>query len=80
MIDLRGAIVPVIDLGRALGGEPVGHSAEARIAIVEVMGRHAGFIALGAAYGQPDLVLIPEHRIDVEVGLEPRAADEARPE
>jgi ATP-dependent phosphofructokinase / diphosphate-dependent phosphofructokinase len=31
-----------------------------RIAVVEVMGRHSGFIALGAAYGQPDIVLVPE--------------------
>ena len=31
-----------------------------RIAIVEVMGRHSGYLALGAAYGQPDIVLIPE--------------------
>ena len=31
-----------------------------RIAIVEVMGRHAGYIALGSAYGQPDLILVPE--------------------
>jgi ATP-dependent phosphofructokinase / diphosphate-dependent phosphofructokinase len=35
-----------------------------RIAIVEVMGRNSGSIALGAAYGQPDIILIPEHRID----------------
>ena len=31
-----------------------------RIGIVEVMGRQSGYIALGAAYGQPDLILIPE--------------------
>ena len=31
-----------------------------RIAIVEVMGRHSGYIALGTAYGQPDIVLVPE--------------------
>ena len=31
-----------------------------RIGIVEVMGRESGYIALGAAYGQPDLILIPE--------------------
>jgi 6-phosphofructokinase 1 len=37
-----------------------------RIAIVEVMGRHAGFIALGSAYGQPDLILIPEHPVDMK--------------
>ena len=28
-----------------------------RIAIVEVMGRHSGYIAMGAAYGQPDIWL-----------------------
>jgi 6-phosphofructokinase 1 len=37
-----------------------------RIAIIEVMGRHSGYLALGAAYGQPDIVLIPEHPLDVE--------------
>ncbi len=36
-----------------------------RIAIVEVMGRHSGYIALGSAYGQPDLVLIPERKINL---------------
>lgn len=37
-----------------------------RIAIVEVMGRHSGYIALGAAYGQPDILLVPEHRLNVD--------------
>jgi ATP-dependent phosphofructokinase / diphosphate-dependent phosphofructokinase len=37
-----------------------------RIAIVEVMGRHSGFIALGSAYGQPDMILIPESPIDLD--------------
>ncbi len=35
-----------------------------RIAIVEVMGRDSGFIALGASYGQPDIVLLPEVPLD----------------
>ena len=35
-----------------------------RIAIVEVMGRDSGYIALGAAYGQPDFILIPEVSLD----------------
>jgi len=35
-----------------------------RIAIVEVMGRHAGYIALGTAYGQPDMILVPENPIN----------------
>ena len=38
-----------------------------RIAIVEVMGRHSGYIALGTAYGQPDIILVPE--IPVNAGL-----------
>lgn len=37
-----------------------------RIAIIEVMGRHSGFLAIGTAYGQPDLILVPEVRIDIE--------------
>ena len=37
-----------------------------RIAIVEVMGRHSGYLALGPAYGQPDILLVPEHRLNVD--------------
>ena len=36
-----------------------------RIAIIEVMGRQTGHIALGSAYGQPDLILIPEVPLDL---------------
>lgn len=35
-----------------------------RIAIIEVMGRDSGYIALGSSYGQPDLILIPESPVD----------------
>ncbi len=35
-----------------------------RIAIVEVMGRQSGYIAMGGSYGQPDLVVIPEVPLD----------------
>jgi len=35
-----------------------------RIAIIEVMGRQSGYIALGSAYGQPDIILIPEVPLD----------------
>ena len=35
-----------------------------RIAIIEVMGRDCGMIALGTAYGQPDIILIPESPVD----------------
>lgn len=37
-----------------------------RIAIIEVMGRDSGFIALGSAYGQPDIILIPEIPVDMD--------------
>ncbi len=37
-----------------------------RIGVVEVMGRQSGYIALGAAYGQPDLILIPEVAVDID--------------
>ncbi len=37
-----------------------------RIAIIEVMGRHSGYIALGTAYGQPDIILVPEHPLNIE--------------
>ena len=47
----------------AQGVERIRTTAEShrRIAIIEVMGRHSGYIALGSAYGRPDLVLVPEH-------------------
>jgi 6-phosphofructokinase 1 len=37
-----------------------------RIAIIEVMGRHSGYLALGTAYGRPDIILVPEHAPDLE--------------
>ena len=41
-----------------------------RIAIVEVMGRHSGYIALGSMFGQPDLLLVPESRLNVDMLVE----------
>jgi 6-phosphofructokinase 1 len=37
-----------------------------RIAIIEVMGRDCGMIALGAAYGRPDMILVPEAPVEPE--------------
>jgi 6-phosphofructokinase 1 len=52
----------------AQGVERIRTTAEShrRIAIIEVMGRDSGFIALGSAYGQPDLILIPEVPLDMD--------------
>ncbi|WLD11923.1 6-phosphofructokinase [Planctellipticum variicoloris] len=44
-----------------------------RIAIIEVMGRDSGYIPLGSAYGQPDIVLLPEFPLDMD-HLEERVA------
>jgi 6-phosphofructokinase 1 len=53
----------------ASGVERIRTTAEShrRIAIIEVMGRHSGYIALGSAYGQPDIVLVPEIAPDLEL-------------
>jgi len=52
----------------AQGVERVRTTAEShrRIAIVEVMGRQSGYIALGSTYGQPDIVLVPEHPVETQ--------------
>ena len=31
------------------------------------MGRHSGYLALGSAYGQPDIILVPEIAPDLEL-------------
>src|SRR5262245_44253234 len=52
----------------ASGIERIRTTAEShrRIAIIEVMGRQSGYIAIGSAYGRPDIVLVPEHPLDLE--------------
>jgi 6-phosphofructokinase len=52
----------------AQGVERIRTTAEShrRIAIIEVMGRHSGYIALGTAYGQPDIILVPEHPVNMQ--------------
>src|SRR5437870_10348976 len=52
----------------AQGVERVRTTAEShrRIAIIEVMGRQSGYIALGTAYGQPDIILVPECPLNME--------------
>ena len=56
----------------AQGVERIRTTAEShrRIAIIEVMGRHSGYIALGTAYGQPDIILVPEHPLDIGLLVE----------
>ena len=56
----------------AQGVERIRTTAEShrRIAIIEVMGRHSGYIALGTAYGQPDIILVPEHPLNTALLVE----------
>ena len=60
----------------AQGVERIRTTAEShrRIAIIEVMGRHSGYIALGTAYGQPDIILVPEHPLDMRAARRARQA------
>src|SRR5262249_155894 len=44
VIDLRGALVPVVDLGRALGGERARPGRRTRIAVAEVEGLVVGLV------------------------------------
>jgi len=44
VIDLRGALVPVVDLGRVLGGERVRPGRRTRIAVAEVEGLVVGLV------------------------------------
>jgi 6-phosphofructokinase 1 len=52
----------------ASGVERIRTTAEShrRIAIIEVMGRHSGYIAMASAYGRPDIILVPERAPDLE--------------
>jgi len=48
VIELRGALVPVVDLGRLLGGEPLRPGPRSRIAVAEIDGLAIG-LAVDAA-------------------------------
>lgn len=49
VVELRDGVVPVIDLGRALGGEPCQISARARIAVLEIDELVVGLVVEQAA-------------------------------
>lgn len=55
VIDLRGAVIPVVDLGRALGGAPIEDVTGARIVILE-----SDELVLGLRVGAALEVLSPE--------------------
>jgi purine-binding chemotaxis protein CheW len=48
VIDLRGAVVPVIDLGRLLGGDPCETGSRSRIALLDLDGMVLGLMVEAA--------------------------------
>ncbi len=73
VIDLRETMVPVVDLGVALGGRPVAGDPGARIVVVDTLG-----IVLGLRVGRADEVLSVEGRtleappsLAVQAGYDP---------
>ena len=73
VIDLRGAIVPVVDLGRALGGHPIEDGRRARIAIVEVEGLVFGLRVDAAA----DVLAVSAADVDAPPALVAQAGYDA---
>lgn len=62
VIELRGSVVPVVDLGRALGSESVRGGPRARMVVVEAEGLHFGFAvdaALEVTPGAADALVPP---------------------
>lgn len=73
VVDLRGALVPVVDLGRALGLEPVGEPTRARIAVLEVEGLRFG-LRVDAAV---DVLTLQAEALEAPPELALRAGDGA---
>lgn len=59
VIDLRGKVIPVVDLGRALGGEALASSPEGRIAVLELEGLRFGLRVQAAV----DVVSLPAEAV-----------------
>ncbi|HVP28392.1 MAG TPA: chemotaxis protein CheW [Myxococcota bacterium] len=76
VIDLRDAMVPVVDLGLALGAEPIARAARSRIAVVDVDGFVIG-LRVGRALEVLSLegrAIEPPPAIALQAGYDPVAA------
>jgi purine-binding chemotaxis protein CheW len=73
VIDLRGAVIPVIDLGHALCGERGGEGPEARIAVLDVDGMVLG-LRVDAAV---DVISVEVGSVDQPPALATQAGYEA---
>ena len=72
VIDLRGVVVPVLDLGRALGEAPVGEGASARIAVLENRGLRLGLCVHAAT----EVIAVESDRLEEPPELATRAGYE----
>ena len=72
VVNLRGAIIPVIDLGRRFGRSPIEPDRQTRIVIVSLHGQQVGLMVsavtevlplAAAAVGPPPLTFEPKARI-----------------
>jgi len=76
VIDLRESMVPVVDLGLALGGEPIARGGRSRIAVVDVEGFVVG-LRVGRALEVLSLdgrAIEPPPAIAIQAGYDPVAA------
>jgi len=82
VIDLRGGVVPVVDLGRALEGTPVEVGTRTRIAIVEVEGLILGLVVDAAIEVLPVNVAAMEDppNLAVQAGYDAARAVVRRPD
>lgn len=62
-----GYATAVFDAGTGIRYIRTTAESHRRIALVEVMGRQSGYIALGVFFGQPDFLLIPEASVNINL-------------
>jgi len=82
VVDLRDAVIPVVDLGRALGGAPVAESPHARILVLEIDGLVLGLRVDRAVDVLPleGLAVEPPPALAMQAGYEAVRAVVRRPE
>jgi purine-binding chemotaxis protein CheW len=73
VIDLRGSVIPVIDLCRALHGEPAAELATTRIAVLEVDGMAIGLRVEAAV----DVLSVPAGAVEEPPALATQAGYDA---
>jgi purine-binding chemotaxis protein CheW len=81
VVDLRSSVIPVVDLGRALGGAPIERSPRARIVVLEVDGLVLGLRVAAAVdvLALEGLTVEPPPALAMQAGYEAVRAMVRRP-